>query len=159
MFMHGKLMKKLEKKDKKLDPLEKEAKMGVVKALSKQASSMLGDKVHPMKKVSVAADSKEGLKEGLDKAAGLVDKLNGHQTDPEKLVEESEEELGADLDQDNEDGESPEHSSMVEGSPEEEASESSDEENQEMLEECAHDSPEQLDKKIQALIKLKMSKK
>lgn len=72
--MHDKLMKKLEKKGKKLNPTEKEAKMGVLKDLSSQAGSMLKDKLKGLKKVTVASDSPEGLKAGLEKAEELVDK-------------------------------------------------------------------------------------
>lgn len=141
-MLKEKLMKKLASKGKDLDPLEKEAKMGVVKELSRQASSMLGDKISPLKKVTVASDSKEGLKEGLDKAAGLVEKvpMDGHEHDPEKLVESAEEELGADLDKDNEVGEGSEH---AEGEMEKD------------MEEC---SPEEIDAKIAELQALKAKK-
>jgi len=70
--MQDKLMKKLEKKGKKLNPVEKEAKMGVLKDLSSQAGEMLRDKLKGLKKVTVASDSKEGLKEGLEKAEEMV---------------------------------------------------------------------------------------
>lgn len=114
-MMREKLMKKLQSKGKELDPLEKQAKMGVIKELSKQAGDMLGSQIHPMKKVTVASDSKEGLKEGLDKAAGLVEHANEHETDPDKLMEEAEEESGADLDKDMEEGESDEHLGKILG--------------------------------------------
>jgi hypothetical protein len=133
-------MKKIASKGKDLDPLEKEAKMGVIKELSRQAGSMMGDKVHPLKKVSVASDSKEGLKEGLEKAAGLVEHADMHEHDPEKLVEQAEEELGADLDKDNEEGESSEHAEKV---------------GEKDMEDC---SPEELDAKIAELQALKAKK-
>jgi hypothetical protein len=57
---------------KKLDPNEQEAKLGVIKELHKQASSALGEKSKPKAKVEVAADSKEGLALGLDKAKDII---------------------------------------------------------------------------------------
>lgn len=68
-----KMLERMKKKGKELDPNEKEAKMGVVKELSRQASSMLSDKSKPKAKVEVAANSKEGLKEGLEKAEELLE--------------------------------------------------------------------------------------
>lgn len=82
-MLKEKLMQKLDKKGKKLDPLEKEAKMGIAKEMSRQAGALLGGKI-PAKKVTVAAHSAEGLKEGLEKAEDLVE--GGE-----------EEEMGADL--------------------------------------------------------------
>jgi hypothetical protein len=109
-MLKDKLMKKLGQKGAKdLEPHEQAAKMGVVKELGRQASSLMSDKIHPMKKVTVASDSKEGLKAGLDKASGLVDRVPEMEHDPEKLVEGAEEELGSDLDHDGEAGESDEH--------------------------------------------------
>ncbi len=129
--MYDKLMKKLEKKDKKLDPLEKEAKMDVVKSLRDQAGAMLSDKVKGLKKVTVASPSKEGLKEGLNKA--------------EQIVEGAEEDMGEDLDKNNEEGESSEHKAKVLGEDK-------------MMEECEDMSPEELEEKIQALMQMKKEK-
>ena len=128
-MLRDKLMKHLQKKGKKLDPMEQEAKMGVIKSLSEQAGGMMGDKVKGLKKVSIMSDSEHGLEKGLDKAKQMVhSKLD--EDHPDGLgdkAEEAEEELGEDLDKDHEEGESPEHQAKVfgkEGSPEEEASES-----------------------------------
>jgi len=121
MKLKDKLMKKVGKKDD-LDPLDKEAKMGVMKELSRQAGAMLGDKIQPKMKAEVAADSKEGMKEGLDKAAGLVDKAPDVEHDPDKIMEGAEEDMGADLDHDSEMGEDPAHKAKVlagDASPEE----------------------------------------
>jgi hypothetical protein len=171
-MLKDKLMKHLAKKGvKDLDPLEKEAKLGVASELHKQASDMLGGKIHPAKKVTVAADSSEGLKAGLDKAAGLVDSANQHETDPDKMVESAEEEMHADLDHDNEAGESPEHVAKVKGgmhnpelpmgdeSPEEESAESPHQESEEdVAAEHADHSPEELDAKIAHLHTLRAKK-
>lgn len=72
-MMNDKLMKRMEKKGKKLNPLEQKAKMGVIKELSDQAGAMMGDKIKGLKKVTVASDSPEGLKAGLEKAEEIVD--------------------------------------------------------------------------------------
>lgn len=67
------LMSKLAKKGKKLSPLEKKAKMDVVKELGSQAREMMGDKIKSLKKVTVASPSEEGLKMGLEKAEDLIE--------------------------------------------------------------------------------------
>lgn len=116
--MLHKLNKLLEEKAKKAKPMsdaEKQAKMEAVKGMDDLASSMMGDKLHSLKKVSVASPDEEGLAEGLDVAKGMVEQHK----------------MGKDLD-----AESPseEHDRMQEGeegSPEEEASESPAEEAQE----------------------------
>ena len=134
-MLKEKLMSKLEKKGKKLDPLEKEAKMGIAKEMSRQAGALLGGKI-PAKKVTVAADSKEGLKEGLSKA--------------EQIVEGAEEEMGADLDKDNEEMESDLHKMKVLGEkpPMHDLVKA--------MEDC---SPEEIDEKIAELEALKMKMK
>lgn len=143
-------MKHLTKKGAKdLDPMDKEAKLGVVGELHRQASSMLGDKVGKgMNKVSVAANSKEGLHRGLQKA----DSLLGHPA------------AGEDSELDHT-GTSPDHE--AEGSPEEEAHESHAEalaegdispEDAELEAEHSDKSPEELDAHIEKLIALKHKK-
>lgn len=127
-----KLMQKLEKKGKKLKPLEQKAKLDVIKELSSQAGEALGDKLKGLKKVTVASDSKEGLKAGLEKAEDILEKH-----DRESPVEKMEEEMGADLDHDGEEGESEEHKESVMGG--------------EM-------SPEEIEAKIQELMALKKKK-
>lgn len=127
--MHDKLMQKLKQKGKKLNPLEQKAKMGVIKELSDQAGSMMGDKVKSLKKVSIASDSKQGLEEGLSKAQELIHGAASH--DPEKIqagaelglssgenadehsMEKAEELMHDDLDNDGEEGESEEHQAKV----------------------------------------------
>lgn len=100
-MLKDKLMKKLNKKGD-LDPLEKDAKLGVVKELSRQASGMMGSKVHPAMKAEISADSKEGLKAGLDKASHLVEgspEEEAQESPAEELAEgdkeESDEEIEA----------------------------------------------------------------
>lgn len=137
--MYDKLMTKLDKKGKKLNPLEKKAKMDVVKSLSSQAGEMLGKKVKSMKeKAGKSSEGNDTFEKYEKKAAELTGATIGEEgRDPEKLVEESEEELGRDLDNDNEDGESADHKSKVFADD---------------LEDC---SDEELEEEIQKLIELK----
>jgi hypothetical protein len=63
------------KKDKKeMNPAEKKAKLKALGAANGMASDMLKDHLQGLKKVTVASDSKEGLKEGLKKAEDIVGK-------------------------------------------------------------------------------------
>ena len=154
-MLKDKLMKHLAKKGAKdLDPMDKEAKMGVIKELGRQAGSMMHSKVHPMMAAKVEADSPEGLKAGLDKAAGIADHVgnNVHEHDPEKIVEGDEEELHADLDKDSESNESSDHiAKVLQDHPE-------DQEMADIEEEHAEHSPDDLEAKIQKLQALKLKK-
>lgn len=60
-------------KDKKeMSPLEKKAKLKALKGAHGMASDMLKGQLAGLKKVTVASDSKEGLKKGLEKAEEIV---------------------------------------------------------------------------------------
>ena len=59
-------------KVKKLSDAEKKAKLTALKEAHGMASDMLKDKVSGVKKVTVASDSKEGLKKGLEKAEEII---------------------------------------------------------------------------------------
>lgn len=61
------------KKDKKSSS-KKVGKMAALKGLHKMASDMMGADVAGMKKVSVMAKDKKGLKKGLDMAEKMVGK-------------------------------------------------------------------------------------
>jgi len=91
MFDKSMLMKKFAGK-KKLDPNEKDAKLGVAKELSKQAGAMLSDKAKPAK-VEVAADSKEGLMAGLEKAEDILESDSEEESEGKEGCEISEEEM------------------------------------------------------------------
>jgi hypothetical protein len=67
------LMEEKSKSQKKMMPLEKDAKMQAVKAMRQMASEEMAMPLKNLKKVSVAADSEEGLKEGLEKAEEIVE--------------------------------------------------------------------------------------
>jgi hypothetical protein len=64
-------MKKKEKDSKKPSSKMK-GKMAALKGLHKMASDMMGDDMKSMKKVSVVAKDKKGLKKGLEKAEELL---------------------------------------------------------------------------------------
>ena len=128
-------MKMLEKKKaKKLSPMEKKAKMGVLGELKDDMSSEMGGSLKDMmaKKVSVMAGNKKDLEKGLDKAKEMVEKMpgDGHLEDME--AEESE------------------------GSPAEEAAESVEEETSELAhgEEDVDSEIKMLEKKL-AMLKAK----
>lgn len=111
----NKLDKLMEKKGKKLSPVEQRAKSDVLSKLRGEASEMMGSKLDGLKKVSVAAPDKDGLEAGLSKAKELLGEM------PED--------------------EGPEHEAL--------------ENEEEMYKDC---SPEELQEKIDMLMKLKEEK-
>jgi len=60
------------KKEKKASNKAK-GKMAALKGLHKMASDMMGADMAGMKKISVMAKDKKGLKKGLEKAEKMVD--------------------------------------------------------------------------------------
>jgi hypothetical protein len=129
------------KKAKPVSETEKSAKMDVLQDLKKHAMDMMGEKLHGLKKVTVASDSKEGIKKGLDKAKQIL----GKSSDEEEICPECEGEGCP--------------ACEIEESPEHEASESSEEETSEheLGEEPSDEnmSEEELDAKIKELMKKK----
>ena len=92
--MHDDMMKRFKDKKKEMSGSEKSAKMSVLKDLSSEMAGMMGDKLKGLKKVTVASDSKEGLKEGLSKAEDLLEgKLPESSMVSEEDSEESEPEM------------------------------------------------------------------
>lgn len=73
-----KLMQKKMEKQGGMEPKAKEAKMELLKELREMASGMMKEDLDGhlagIKKVTVASDSEEGLKEGLEKAEDMVEK-------------------------------------------------------------------------------------
>lgn len=67
-----KLLEKKKKDGKGLSDHEKEAKLGVLKHLHDMAADAMGEGLKGLKKVTVASDSHEGLKEGLETAKEVV---------------------------------------------------------------------------------------
>lgn len=83
--MHDKFKKMLAKK-KDLPDHEKKAKMDVIGALRDDMHEEMKKKLPSMKKVSVASDSPEGLKAGLDKAKQIV-ASRAHSEDADEMNE------------------------------------------------------------------------
>jgi hypothetical protein len=79
------------KKGKPLSAEEAKAKASSLKDLMGQIRSGLGKDIAGLKKVTVAADSKEGLKEGLEKAESLLGDEDESEESDEKLAEDKEE--------------------------------------------------------------------
>ena len=85
---------------------KKEAKMEMLKTLSKEMREMMGEGYgEKLKKVTVASDSEEGLEEGLDKAKeimkakGLLKDDEDSEDEMEEYDEESEDEMEEDEDE------------------------------------------------------------
>lgn len=81
---------------KKLSPIEKKAKMGVLEQLKKDMQDMMGEKVAGLKKVTVASNDPKGLEQGLQKAKEMIH--GGSEPDshlPDQHNEELEEEESA----------------------------------------------------------------
>ncbi len=70
--MFEKIVAKKKAEGKEMSPAHKQAKGSVLADLMDHLGSMGLDKVKGMKKVSVASDSADGLKKGLEKAKDLV---------------------------------------------------------------------------------------
>lgn len=69
---------------KKIDPIEKEAKLAAVKGMRKMAGDMMADDMKSMKKVTVAAPDTESLEEGLEKAKEVVGEMPEMEEAPEE---------------------------------------------------------------------------
>ena len=92
------MKKKLAEQDgKPANPEKLKAKAGVVKDLMGSLKELMAGDLKGLKKVTVASDSPEGLKEGLEKAEEIVDKGS-----PEEESEEMKEE-GSESSPENED--------------------------------------------------------
>ncbi len=84
------LMKKA-KEGKFLSDEDKDAKMEVVRAVKQMASEEMGDELKNLKgmgKVTVASDSPEGLKAGLEKAEDVVEEKLANSEESEDSEEE-----------------------------------------------------------------------
>lgn len=135
---------------KKLSPVEQKASSKVLDELRKHAQEMMSGKMKGLKKVVVASDSKEGLKKGLSKAEEILGtKKSGSDLTKSPLNEE----FGKSEVEENLDEEHPEEIDSL--SSEHEAAESEEYEagEQEGMEECK--TPEEVDAKIQHLLKMK----
>lgn len=83
--MQDKVMKMLmskKKEGKTLSDSDKKAKLSALQGMRGMAHQMMGDKLKNLKKVTVASDSKEGLKAGLHKAEDLASQEPGDEERP-----------------------------------------------------------------------------
>lgn len=145
-----KLLEKKRQMGKSLDGPERDAKLSAVQGMKDMANEAMKPGVHNLKKVTVASDSEEGVKAGLEKAHEMVGreglaqlgKMGEDEKDDMGMADEDEggydEEFGASGEED------PAHES--EESPEEEKSE-----DDEMSE-------EDLNKELERLMQLKKSR-
>ena len=95
---------------KKLSDMDKKASLKALGDFRNEAAKLMKDKMNGLKKVTVASDSKEGLKEGLEKAEDLLskgsDKYSSEQANEnfedrdEHLLDEMEEECEDTLSED-----------------------------------------------------------
>ncbi len=94
--MMDEFMKLLAKKAKEQKGPMHGPKMDAKAAMAKELSDSLGsdimDGIKDMKKVTVASDSEEGLKEGLEKAEDILGKSKMEDSEEEDSEDESEEE-------------------------------------------------------------------
>ena len=110
-------MKLLAKKAKEQKGPMRGPKMDAKAAMAKELSDSLGsdimDGIKGMKKVTVASDSEEGLKEGLEKAEDVLEsKMEKEEENSEEEMEDSEEEM-EDSEEEMEDEESPDLESEI----------------------------------------------
>lgn len=95
--MKDKIMKMLmdkKKAGKELSENEKNAKLKIVGDLKKLAEDAMANDIKGMKKVTVAAPTEEGLKEGLEKAEEIVsEQPEMEDSDDLEDAEEAEDEL------------------------------------------------------------------
>ena len=76
-----------------VDSSKMEAKAAAIKNLMEEMRSLMGsDLKDGLKKVTVASDSSEGLKEGLDKAQSLMEEMPEEESEESPELEASEDE-------------------------------------------------------------------
>ena len=133
------------KQMRKLSPVEAKAKMNTLEKVKQQMMDMMGEKVSGLKKVTVASDSSEGLEKGLKKAKEMIHGGNA----PDSYLPGQENE--ADDASEGSEDEELEHEASSTDTPEMEQAERS------MDSIDGEDTHEDIDKKIQELLKKKAS--
>ena len=85
--MPHEMFKRMLEKKKPLSDVERDAKSGVLKDLRDYASGLMKERLDGLKKVTVASDSEEGLKEGLEKAEEILEtkEESSEEEDPEDM--------------------------------------------------------------------------
>lgn len=89
--MHENFLKMLaaKKKARPMSDMEKKAKLQVLGDLASQADNAMSGKIKSLKKVTVASDSEEGLKKGLEKAEEALPTADEHLQDHEESLPEN----------------------------------------------------------------------
>lgn len=138
---------------KKLNEIEKKAGSKVLDELRKHAQSMMSGKMKGLKKVTVASDTPEGLKKGLNVAEDMIKSKSGSDLTKSPLDEVLGKSKVEKLDES--------HPDEIEGleGDEHEESESPEFEAGEQEEESEEMSEEELDAKIKELMTLKANMK
>lgn len=77
------------KREKKGDSKNAEAKMEVLKQLREMAMGQMGEGLdEDMQSVTVSAKDVEGLREGIDKAEVMLDQMHGTEDKDEEMMED-----------------------------------------------------------------------
>lgn len=79
------------KKESGMSDTEMSAKKSILSGIKEMAEKAMGGKVHGLKKVTVASDSPEGLKEGLELAKEKISEEPKKESEAEEVAEEMEE--------------------------------------------------------------------
>lgn len=124
-----------------MDDVEKEAKMGVLESLKRAAMDEMGDKLKGLKKVTVASNDEEGLKEGLSHAKDVIEHGDSGMGEDSPEVDQDEEHDAIEEPDMQDEGVEAEHNEEHEG-------DSEDEDDEDF-------SPEGIDQKIEKLKQLK----
>lgn len=161
--MHDKMMKMLmskKKEGKTLSDSDKKSKLQALTGMRDMASQMMGDKLKNLKKVTVAADSKPALQDGLHKAEDLVNKSPEEDNGASMMNEGGMAKMPPEFDTDEANEDEHENTDLSPESAAHEASESPSEEHQEQesLDKILADSPNDPDDLDELIKKLEEKK-
>ena len=85
------LLKKKQEQKGKVDSSKLEAKANLMKSLSDEIGSDISKELTGVNKVTVASDSEEGLKDGLEKAEDILEGKENKESEDESEQEDMEE--------------------------------------------------------------------
>jgi hypothetical protein len=141
---------KAAKSGSSMSPVEKDAKMSVIQAMRDMAQGHMGDRLKGLKKVTVASDDPEGLKAGLDKAKQMLGK--GDEEAGDSDAADMGDSDGSEMEDESEEGDEGHVGDLMHQAMN--AHEHADE-GPEMASEDEHMSEDELDAKLQQLMKMK----
>lgn len=84
------LLKKKAQQKGKVDPSKLEAKANIMRSLSDELGKDISEDLKGLKKVTVASDSEEGLKEGLEKAEDVLEGKEEEESNESEMENEEE---------------------------------------------------------------------